>query len=122
MKFLANKQRGMGLGGLIMVIAAVLFVVVIGMKLIPVYAHNFQIESLLKKIVNDPEMLNATVKEIRASYTKRASIDYINDLAADDVDVSKVDGHITLSASYSVKIPAVANVNFLIEFNPTATK
>jgi beta-xylosidase len=105
-----------------MVIAAVLFVVVIGMKLIPVYAHNFQIENLLKKIANDPEMLNATVKEIRVSYSKRASIDYINDLAADDVDVIKVDGHITLSASYSVKIPVVANVSFLIEFNPTATK
>ncbi len=122
MKISANRQQGMGLGSLIMVIAAVLFVVVLGMKIIPAYAHNFQISSLFKKIVNDPEMQNATVKDIRASYTKRALIDYINDLAADDVEVTKDDGHITLSASYSVKIPVAANVSLLIEFNPSATK
>jgi hypothetical protein len=122
MKLSLNKQYGMGLGSLIIVIAAVLFVVVLGMKLVPSYAHNLQIESLFKKIVNDPEMQNATVKDIRASYTKRALIDYINDLAADDVEVTKDDGHITLSASYSVKIPVAGNVSFLIEFNPNATK
>jgi protein-disulfide isomerase len=122
MNVLANKQRGMGLGGLIMVIAAVLFVVVLGMKLLPTYAHNYQIESLFKKIVNDPEMQNATVKDIRASYTKRALIDYINDLAADDIEITKDDGHITLGASYSVKIPVAGNVSFLIEFKPSATK
>jgi hypothetical protein len=122
MKLSVNKQYGMGLGGLIMVIATVLFLVVLGMKLVPHYAHNMQIESLFKKIVNDPEMQNATVKDIRAAYTKRALIDYINDLAADDVEVSKEDGHITLSANYFVKIPVAGNVKFLIEFNPSATK
>ncbi len=122
MKISVNKQYGMGLGGLIIIIAAVLFLVVLGMKLVPSYAHNMQIESLFKKIVNDPEMQNATVKDIRASYTKRALIDYINDLSADDVEISKDDGHITMNASYSVKIPVAGNVSFLIEFKPSATK
>jgi len=118
----AKKQQGMGFGSLITIIAAVLFLVILGMKIVPTYLHNMQIEHIFKEIVNDPEMKNVTDKEIRASYTKRALIDYINDLAADDVEISKDGGHITLSANYTVKIPVAGNISLVIEFSPSATK
>lgn len=121
MKTWANKQQGIGLGSLIMIIAAVLFVVVLGMKLVPTYLHNMQIERIFKVIVADPEMQNATVKDIRASYSKRATMDYINDLSAEDVEVTKDNGHITLSASYTVKISVAGNISLLLDFNPSAT-
>ncbi len=122
MKAWANKQRGVGFGSLILIIAAVLFVVILGMKLVPVYLHNMQIEHIFKTIVNDPEMQGATVKDIHASYGKRATMDYINDLASDDIEVTKDNGRITLSASYTVKIAVAGNISLLLEFNPTATK
>ncbi len=121
MKVWANKQQGIGFSSLIVIIAAVLFVVILGMKLVPAYMNNMQIEHIFKAVVNDPEMQNANVKDIRASYQKRASIDYIN-LASDDVEISKDEGHITLSASYTVKVPVIGNVSLVIDFNPMATK
>lgn len=122
MKTWANKQQGIGVSSLIMIIAVALFLVILGMKIIPTYLHNIQIEHIFKEIVNDPEMRNVTEKEIRASYSKRASIDYINDLAADDVEISKEGGLITVSANYTVKIPVAGNISLIIEFNPSATK
>ena len=121
MKAWANKQKGISLGGLVGVIAGILFVVILGIKLVPSYINNMQIEHIFKAIVNDPEMMNANAKDIRASYTKRASIEYIN-LAADDVEVSKDEGHLTLSANYAVKVPVIGNVSLVIDFNPNATK
>jgi hypothetical protein len=105
-----------------MILAVVLFLVVLGMKLVPHYANNMQIESHFRKIVNDPEMQNATVKDIRAAYSKRALMDYISVIAPDDVEITKDEGHLTLSANYSVKVPVAGNVKFLLEFNPSATK
>src|SRR5450631_1454557 len=109
MKVWTNKQRGMGFSSLIVIIAAVLFVVILGMKIIPTYLHSMQIERIFKVIVNDSEMQNASERDIRASYSKRATMDYINDLSSADIEVSKDNGHLTLSASYTVKIPVAGN-------------
>jgi hypothetical protein len=121
MKVWANKQQGIGFGSLMVIIAAVLFVVILGLKLIPAYMNNMQIEHVFKEVVSDLEMINANPKDIRAAYSKRASINAIS-LSPEDVEVNKDEGHLTLSASYSVKIPAVANISLVLDFSPTATK
>jgi hypothetical protein len=115
-----NKQRGIGTMGLILVIAGILFSAILAMKLIPAYMHNAQIERIFKTVVNDPEMQSATVKDVRASYAKRASMDYITDITADDIEVSKEGGQLSLSASYVVKIPVAGNISLVLEFNPSS--
>lgn len=122
MKAGKNTQRGMSMTGIILIIAGFLFVAILAMKLIPAYMHSAQIEHIFKAIVNDPEMQNAAVKDIRASYDKRATMDYITDITSEDIEVSKDGGSLTLSASYSVKIPVAGNVSLVLEFKPSSTK
>jgi len=114
------KQRGIGMASLIMIIAAVLFVFILAMKLIPAYLHNMQIQKIFKTVAADPEMQNATVKDIRSSYDKRAMMDYITDITSDDIEISKEGGSITLSASYTVKVPVAGNASLVLDFNPTS--
>lgn len=118
MKALARKQRGVGLGGLFMIAVAIVFVAILGMKLVPAYIHSAQIAQIFKGIANDPSMQGASIKEIQESYTKRANINYITDITAEDIDIIKGEGRLSLSTSYSVKIPLVGNVTLLLEFNP----
>lgn len=115
-----NKQRGIGTMGLVLVIAGALFAVILAMKLIPAYMHSAQIEHIFKAVVNDSEMQNATVKDVRASYAKRAMMDYITDITAEDIEVSKEGGQLSLSASYVVKIPVAGNISLVLEFNPSS--
>jgi hypothetical protein len=122
MKAGKNLQRGMSFTGIILIIAAFLFAAILGMKLIPAYMHSAQIEHIFKAIVNDPEMQNAAVKDVRASYAKRATMDYITDITADDIEVSKDGSSLTLSAAYTVKIPVAGNITLVLEFNPSSTK
>ena len=122
MKAYANKQRGVGMAGIIFIIAAVLFVAILGMKVVPAYLHSIQIQRIFKVIVNDPEMQVATTKEILDSYSKRATMDFINDISAGDIEVVKDSGSFSLSTSYSVKVPVAGNMSLLLEFNPSATK
>jgi len=121
MKALAYKQRGIGFFGFIMIAAALIFVTVSGMKIIPPYIHNAQIAQIFQTIASDPAMQTGTVKDIRESYSKRAMMNYITDITADDIEVSKDSGVLTLSATYQVKIPVAGNVSLVIDFNPSSS-
>ncbi|MBI5005539.1 MAG: DUF4845 domain-containing protein [Nitrosomonadales bacterium] len=121
MKTLADKQRGMGFTGFILIAAGVIFVAILGMKVVPPYIHSAQIAHVFKAIASDPAMQSATTKEIQESYSKRANIDFITDITAEDIVIDKEEGRLSLSANYSVRIPLVANITLLLEFNPSSS-
>lgn len=121
MRAFADKQRGISMVGMIFVAATVILVAIMGLKLVPPYMHSAQIAHIFKEIAADPEMRNASIKEIKESYTKRADINYISDIKAEDIDVDKENGQFIISASYSVKIPLAGNITLLLEFNPSSS-
>jgi len=56
------------------------------------------------------------------SFSKRASIDDITAVKAEDIEIASSGGRLELSASYAIKVPLVANVTLCLEFNPTSAK
>jgi hypothetical protein len=121
MKAFAGRQRGIGFVGFIMIAVGIIFAAIVGMKLVPPYMHSAQIAQIFKAIANDPTMRGASIIDIKDAYTKRANINYITDIKAEDIEVDKFDGQISLSASYSVKIPVAGNITLLLEFNPSSS-
>jgi uncharacterized protein (DUF58 family) len=121
MKATVSRQRGVGFVGFIGIAAGVIFVAILGMKMVPPYVHSAQIAQILRTIAGDPAMKDASVREIRDSFTKRADINYITDLKGEDIEVGKENGVLSLSAQYSVKIPLVGNVSMVLEFNPSSS-
>jgi hypothetical protein len=83
--------------------------------------HSAQIAQILKSIARDPAMLTASTKEIKDAYYKRANINYITDITADDIEIIKENGALSLSTSYTVKIPVAGNMTLLLEFNPSSS-
>jgi len=122
MGIMTNKQRGVSMSGFLVAVVILIFVAIAGMKIVPSYVEDKTIKSKLEEVAHDPELKNAPVHEIRAAFSKRVAISNIANVKAEDIEVTKDDGGITLSASYSVKIPLVANVSLLLEFNPSSTK
>ncbi len=121
MRALACKQRGIGLFGFIGVAVGIIFVAILGMKMGPAYIHSAQIAQIFRTIAGDPAMRDAPINEIRGAYDKRANINYISDITADDIEVHKDGGELSLSAQYFVKIHLVGNVTLLLEFNPSSS-
>ena len=117
------KQRGVSLGGLVMVLILFMVLAMFAMKLIPAYMENGKIQKAFDAIVRDPAMQNATAADIRNAYYKRANImDAVTRVNQGDIEINKEDGQLKLSASYNTKIPLAGNVSLLIEFNPKAPK
>ncbi len=121
MKASAYKQRGIGFFGFIWIAAGLIFVAILGMKLVPAYIHNAQIAQIFKTIASDPAMQTAALKDIKDSYSKRANINYITDITAEDIEISKDNGVLSLSASYTVEIPVAGNISLVIKFAPKSS-
>jgi YbbR domain-containing protein len=120
MEKMANKQRGITMSGFMVAVVVFILVAIAGMKIIPAYIQDKTIKSKFEEVARDPELKNATVHDIRMSYIRRVTTSDITAIKADDIEVTKDASGITLSASYSVKIPLFGNASLILEFNPSS--
>jgi hypothetical protein len=114
------QQRGLTFGGFIAGAFVFVIVAITLLKLVPAYVQDAQINSVFRDIAHDPNMQKATPRAIQNSFDRRASIDDITAIKADDIDISMNGDTPVLSASYSVKVPLVANISLYLEFNPSS--
>lgn len=121
-KAMPARQRGLSFFGFIFGAFILVLASITGLKLIPAYMEDAKISNLFTAIASDPEMQRASPRDIRMSFVKRASIDNITAVRADDIDIASGGGRLELSASYAIKVPLVANASLYLEFNPTSAK
>jgi hypothetical protein len=119
---LSNRQRGLSFVDFIMVAIGLIFVVLLGLKLVPAYLHSAQISQIFREIVADPAMRTASIPEVEMSYRKRASINDITDMKIEDVTITRDEaGALSLSAEYELRIKLVGNATLLLEFKPSSS-
>jgi len=121
-KAMPAKQRGLSFSGFIFGAVILVLAITTGLKLIPAYMQDAKIGNLFTVIANDPEMQKASPRDIRMSFTKRASIDSVTAINAEDIEITSNGGRLVLSASYAVKVPLVANISLYLDFSPTSAK
>jgi predicted membrane protein len=114
-----NKQRGISLFGMFFVAMGLVFIALVVMKVIPSYIEYVSIKKVLNAMVADPQMQDAKPSKIRESYVRRSGIDNITSVKADDLDISRDNGKLTLSAKYHVEKPLFDNIGIYIDFAPT---
>ena len=115
-----KKQRGVTLSGLIVVLIVLGIVAALGLKLFTPYVQYFSIQKTFKALAENPELKNGNRREILRAYQRYAMIENITSISEDDVEVTKDGNTFVVSASYSVKVPLVANVSLLIDFAPSS--
>jgi len=116
------QQHGLSFSGFIFGAFLLVLASITGLKVIPAYIQYGQIKNTFAAIAHDPDMQNATARDIRSSFEKRADIDDITAIKSDEIEISNDKGNLVLSASYSVKVPLAGNVSLFLEFNPSSDK
>ena len=117
-----KQQRGISFGGFIFAAFLLVLVGIFALRLIPAYMQYGEIKNVFSAIAQDPEMQKATQQEIRASFSRRASIDDIKAIKAEDIQLSTDQGRLVLRASYFVLIPVAGNISLYLDFNPTSAQ
>ena len=111
-----KRQRGVTFVGMVFIAGLIVFVAIIGLKLIPAYIEYATVVNHLRGIARSPDARGASPKEIQAMFKKRAQIDAIDVVKGDDIEVEKEGDQVVLRANYSTKIKLFGNLSACIDF------
>ncbi len=115
-KNLKKNQSGMTFIGLVLVIAAVIFLAVIGMKVVPAYLEFINVKNAIKKAAASAD--TSDKKAVLLSFQKYAEVNNIEVVTGKDLIVN---GGV-ISVDYQVVVPIVANASVLLDFSATSAK
>jgi len=111
-----DRQRGISFLGMLIVGALIVLVAITAIRIVPVYAEFMTVKKVLKAMKQDP-LDTMTPKEIKVSFDKRASIDYLSVVTSDDLSISRSDsGATVVSVEYQVVKPLAGNMSVLMDF------
>ena len=111
-----KNQTGMTFIGLVLVVAALVSVLGIGMKIMPAYLEFMNVKNAIKKAANSAD--TTSKKAVEEAFQKSASVDNITVISGKDLVVN---GGV-ISVEYQVVVPIIANASVLLDLNATSAK
>jgi len=112
-----KKQKGITLVGFIFVAVIAMGLLLVGMKIVPEYLEFSSVKKTIKAIGNDSNFNSMTKQEIRTSFDKRASINYIDVVNGKDLLITNgASGQKVVSVEYEVIKPLAFNLSALMDF------
>lgn len=121
-----NRQQGLGFAGVIILLIAIVFIAIIGMKLVPAYIEYFTIKKAITGMTQSGELRGGSVADVRKAFDRRAAVDDITALRPEDLEISKEGNEIVVSFAYEKRVPLFYNISVLIDFagssRPASTK
>ena len=117
-----NRQQGVTFVGMMFIAALIIFGAIIGLKLVPAYIEYATVVQHLREIARSPEARGGSPREVQMLFSKRAQIDNIKAITANDIDVSREGDTVLLTASYETKVKLFGNLNACIDFEASSSK
>ncbi len=111
-----HKQKGISLSGLLVWSVILILISILGFRVLPSYIEYTSIKKNLNAVAEEASKQDSDINHIRQSFGKRAQIDNIKSISAQDIKITREKGRVVLSASYTSKIPLVSNVALVIDF------
>lgn len=114
-----SKQRGLGLFGLIFLLALIGFIALVTIKCLPLYLNEMSIRRDLHEIASQLASggSDLDVEEVRRTIQHRWDIDYITQLEPKDIAITKNGAMgVTMAYDYEARTNLFSNVFIVIHF------
>lgn len=115
-----KRQSGISILGLIIVSLVLVVVTIYALRLVPVYIEQYTITKVVRHIANSPEFAKASTADVRAAFSRQATIDSVKVISASDLEITREAGQLVIQTKYAVKIPVVSNISLVIDFEATS--
>jgi len=114
-----HTQAGLSMSIFLLWCVIFAFGALLGFKLGPAYMEDMTIKRHFRAIAGDSTFASGSRKEIEVAFSNRAQVDRIEVISPKDIIISK-DGGLSLSASYTTRIPLFYNISACLDFNPSS--
>ncbi|MCY7389134.1 MAG: DUF4845 domain-containing protein [Burkholderiales bacterium] len=112
-----RQQRGIGFIGLVFIFAVAAVILLLGLKLVPVYLELFSVKKVMAAMAQGEEVRSGTVTDIRKSFDRRAVIDNIQAVTAADLEITKDGGETVVVATWQHKVALFTGYTLLVDFS-----
>ncbi len=111
-----QRQRGITLLGLVLVLFVIGFAAFVGMKLFPVYQEYFSVVQAMKSVAAQPGVNRRQAPEIKEMLMKRFYISYVESVKRQHIKVVR-QRDLKVQIQYEVRRPLIGNLDFVAKFD-----
>lgn len=112
-----KSMRGVTLIGILFIAMIVIFVVVIGMNIIPTYTQHLEVKDILDSLAKDPATNQMNKAKVKDLFERRLQVNSIRNIKGENLDVEKKDGKTIMTLNYEVRTHLMGNMDVIIKFN-----
>jgi hypothetical protein len=117
---LKRRQQGMGFWGLVLVLVALGMVVLVGLKLFPVYMEAFKVDSALEKIIKQDDVRTTPRQDIYKAFIRYMTIEDVDRFSErnirDYMKVEKRNDEVTVTVSYQARTNLFSNLSIVADW------
>lgn len=115
-----RRQHGLTMIGFLFVAAILVAMAMLAMKLVPAYMEFFAVKKILNSMSQEAGLKGKTNVEIRNDFSKRASVDYVTRVKAEDLVIDRTGGAPVIAVEYEFRTPLVANISLVVDFRASS--
>ena len=112
-----KRQQGLTFISLVFILGLIAFIVLLGLKIGPIYLDHSKVVSALSEIEKTPDIEEQSEAEIRNSLSKRFDINYVADVTQKDITIIRHGSYVKVAIEYEVVRKIAGNLSVLVEFN-----
>lgn len=112
----ARAQRGVGLAGILIVLALAAFFVTLLVRMGPSYMTYFQVRSLMDRVMEKPELRGAGTRQVLAAVSRQLYIDGVRTVDKSDFQIKREGNEVFLVLDYQAQEHLGFNVDVLMHF------
>ena len=116
-----RQQQGLTAITTLVLIIIIGFMVLIVLKLAPVYLEYFNVAASVNSLKNDPDLGHKSKDDVYELLKRRFEINDVKRVKKDNVKISRASGSTTIAVNYEARVPLLGNVDFLVTFTKSAT-
>ena len=111
-----NKQRGIGLIGLMTLIAMGGFAVYTVFALMPIYSEYLQVRSSVDSLNEGAPETDLNTRRLQDLLQRRFMVNSITHVGPHDITITPAQGYFRVVVAYEVRIPWFANIDLVTKF------
>ncbi|MFT5716715.1 MAG: hypothetical protein ACJAWS_000772 [Oleiphilaceae bacterium] len=124
MSFYSIKKQTGASAPIVMVFLLMLSVILtLAFKLYPPIFEHWQVESVVESFVDDNDVTEISVNEIKKRFNKRLAVNNVRSFKSNEsLFVTNDDGLLIIEVDYEVRVPIYRNIDAIMTFNKAFEK
>lgn len=111
-----RKQLGMSLGGLILLLLLIAFVIYSAARIVPAYMDYWSLQHVMDNALQSLDGEKLTPQIIRSRFDKELGLNNIKTVSVADLSIEPTQTGFKLTAEYSVKEPFWREIHLCMDF------